>query len=182
MIADTSGRIREVNLSSGIITTVAGNGGNGYVGDNGPAAGANLVDPASVVVDASGDLFIADTNNDRIREVNVATGIITTVAGSNLAGYSGDSGQATKAALSHPTGVAVDASGNLFIADEYNNRVREVNLATGIITTVAGNGTAGYSGDGSQATGAELTIRWAWRSTRRGTCSLPTRPTTVSAR
>jgi hypothetical protein len=164
-------RIREVNLSTGVITTVAGNGTVGYSGDNGPATAAELGNPAGIAVDSAGHLFIADTGDntlivigkgaianpgERIREVILSTGVITTVAGNGTVGYSGDNGQATAAELSYPSGVAVDASGDLFIADFENNRIREVNLPTGVITTVAGNGTAGYSGDNGPATAAEL--------------------------
>ena len=92
-------------------------------------------------MDSAGDLFIADTDNNRIREVNHATGVITTVAGNGTQGYSGDNGPATAAELMLPRGVAVDSAGDLFIADADNNRIREVNHATGVITTVAGNGT-----------------------------------------
>jgi uncharacterized protein (TIGR03437 family) len=154
-IAD-SGRIRKVS-ADGIITTVAGKGTGGYSGDGGPATSAS-VDPTSVAVDASGNLFIADTGNNRIRKVS-ASGIITTVAGngpsSPVGGYSGDGGVATSASLNFPLGVAVDASGNLFIADYSNQRVRKVS-PSGIITTVAGNGTAAFSGDGGLAASASL--------------------------
>ena len=128
----------------------------GYSGDGGPATAAELNSPTGVAVDAAGDLFIADSGNNRIREVNLATGMITTVAGNGTGGYSGDGGPATAAELDYPEGVAVDAAGDLFIADSDNNRVREVNLSTGMITTVAGNGTDGYSGDNGPATAAEL--------------------------
>ena len=153
---DLNSVIREVNASTGIITTVAGNGTSGYSGDNGPATSAELNGPDGVAVDASGNLFIAEYGNSTVREVNAQTGIITTVAGNGTSGYSGDNGPATSAKLSFPAGVAVDASGNLFIADYGNSTVREVNAQTGIITTVAGNGTGGYSGDGGPATSAKL--------------------------
>ena len=139
-----------------LMTTVAGNGTPSYSGDGGQATAAELSSPADVAVDSAGDLFIADTANNVIREVNASTGVITTVAGNGTAGYSGDNGQATAAELNAPTGIAVDSAGDLFIADTGNNVIREVNLTTGMITTVAGNGTAGYSGDGGQATAAEL--------------------------
>jgi len=148
--------IREVNGNTGDIATVAGNGAFGYSGDGGPATAAELNGPGGVAVDAQGDLFIPDYGNDAIREVNLSTGVITTVAGNGTAGYSGDGGQATAAELNAPSSVAVDAHGDLFIADSINNRIREVNLSTGVITTVAGNGTAGFSGDGGQAIAAEL--------------------------
>ena len=159
-VADYGGnRIREVNLATGVITTVAGNGTQGYSGDNGQATAAELYEPSGVAVDASGNLFIADSGNERIREVNLATGVITTVAGTGaraFGGENGDNGPATAAELNGPTGLAVDAAGDLFIGDYLENRVREVNHATGVITTVAGNGTQSYGGDGGQATAAEL--------------------------
>jgi sugar lactone lactonase YvrE len=153
-IADTfNHRVREVS-ASGVITTVAGTGSPGYSGDGGAATSARLNGPDGVAVDADGDLFIADHDNQRVREVS-ASGVITTVAGTGTYGYSGDGGAATSARLSYPSGVAVDAAGNLFIADSYNYRVRKVS-ASGVITTVAGNGIYGYSGDGGAATAAQL--------------------------
>ena len=153
---DTDSRVREVNPSTGVITTVAGKGGWGYDGDGGPATAAQLNGPETVAFDAAGNIFIADLGNDRVREVNFSTGIITTVAGNGTAGFSGDGGPATAAELYRPSGVAVDAAGNLFIADRNNNRIRRVDLSTGIITTVAGNGAAGCTGDGGPATAASL--------------------------
>ena len=136
-IADTgNNRIRKIS-PDGIITTVAGNGIAGFSGDNGPASQAQLNQPEGVAVDASGNLYIADTDNDRIREVRT-DGVIVTIAGD--AGFSGDGGPASQAQLNHPEGVAVDASGNLYIADTGNNRIRKIS-PNGIITTVAGNGT-----------------------------------------
>jgi uncharacterized protein (TIGR03437 family) len=157
-IADaTNERIRKVS-AGGVITTVAGNGDFGFSGDGGPATSASLNQPQSIVVDASGSLFIADTYNNRIRKVS-ASGVMTTVAGSApgfpASGFSGDGGPATLASLSLPSGIAEDAAGNLFIADTNNNRIRKVS-ASGIITTVAGNGNAGSSGDGGLATSAWL--------------------------
>jgi sugar lactone lactonase YvrE len=141
-------------FTPGIITTVAGHGTAGYSGDGGPATNAAMNAPNSVVSDASGNLFIVDCNNQRIRKVS-ANGVITTVAGNGSAGYSGDGGPATNASMNTPNGIAIDASGNLFISDGYNNRIRKVDQ-NGIITTVAGNGTAGYSGDGGLAINARL--------------------------
>jgi trimeric autotransporter adhesin len=155
-IADpANNRVRKVALSTSIISTIAGNGTAGYSGDNGPAAGAELQLPVSVVVDSTGNLYIADAGNDVIRKVN-SSGTITTIAGNNTVGYSGDSGLATNASLYGPSGVAVDSSGNLYIADAGNNRIRKVAAATGVITTIAGTGTAGYSGDNGAATSATL--------------------------
>jgi hypothetical protein len=156
-IADTGNNvIREVVQATGTIITVAGTGTAGYSGDGGAATSAQLNSPYGVAVDSSGDLFIADAGNNVIREVIPATGIIITVAGTGKAGYSGDGAAATSAQLNSPLGVAVDSSGNLYVADTGNNAIREVVQATGTIITVAGTGTAGYSGDGAAATSAEL--------------------------
>jgi hypothetical protein len=128
----------------------------GFSGDGHAAASAELNDPIAVTVDASGNLFIADAGNNRIREVHHATGIINTVAGNGAPGYSGERQPATRAKLDFPLGLAVDSAGDLFIANASNDRVQVVNHATGLITSVAGNGTAGYSGDGHAATSAQL--------------------------
>jgi hypothetical protein len=146
-------------LSSGsIITTIAGNGGFGYTGDHGPAAMTELGNPSSIATDSQGDLLIADIDNCVIREVDRTTGVITTVAGNGDQGYSGDGGPATAAELDQPVGVAVDAQGDIFIGDLFDNVVREVYHATGTIATVAGNGIDGYSGDGGPATAAKLQV------------------------
>ena len=153
-IADTwKNRIRRVT-PAGTITTVAGKGQSGYSGDGGPATAASLNAPYGVAVDATGNLYIADNYNHRIRKVT-AGGTITTVAGYGSGGFSGDGGPATAAMLGNPRGVAVDAAGNLYVADSGNYRVRKV-AAAGVITTVAGNGQRGYSGDGGPATSASL--------------------------
>ncbi len=162
--------VANVQIQPGDIATVAGNGQAGYSGDNGPATSAQIDWPYAVAVDNSGNIYIADTNNNVIREVT-SGGTITTFAGvSNNGqgcdvanGYSGDGGPATQAIMNCPLGVAADSSGNVYIADTYNNVVRMVNSG-GIINTVAGNGTGhgngcdagGYSGDGGPATQAEL--------------------------
>jgi len=146
-------RIRMVN-ASGTISTFAGNGTAGYSGDGDAATSAEINTPKGLAVDASGNIYIADEANNRIRKVNTS-GIISTVAGNGTAGYSGDGGAATSAEINSPYGVAIDASGNLYIADEANNRIRMVNTS-GTISTIAGNGTAGFSGDGGAATSAEL--------------------------
>jgi uncharacterized protein (TIGR03437 family) len=145
-IADFSNnRIRKV--SSGTITTVAGNGLAGYSGDGGPALNAQLTTPAAVAVDSSGNLYIGDTGNNAVRKVSGGT--ITTVAGNGLAGYSGDNGPATSANVGNPTGIAVDSSGNLYVAGG-SSRVRKV-YTSGLIATIAGNGAIGYTGDGGSA-------------------------------
>jgi len=137
-----------------IITTVAGNGAQGFSGDGGLATNAKLNDPFGITIDATGNIYIVDTDNSRIRKM-ATSGIITTIAGTSTAGYSGDGGQATNAELSQPWGITFDAANNLYIADYGNNRVRKVNTL-GIITTIAGKGTFNYSGDGGQATAAGL--------------------------
>jgi sugar lactone lactonase YvrE len=148
-------RIRKVN-SSGVITTIAGNGTMGYSGDGGQATDAEFFDPNTIAFDKAGNLYITDFENEVIRKVITSTGIINTIAGTGTLGYSGDGGQATAAQLSSPVGIALDTAGNIYFSDEGNNDVRKITISTGIITTVVGTGTAGYNGDGSQATAAEL--------------------------
>jgi streptogramin lyase len=145
-----------INCRGQIITTIAGNGTGSYSGDGGAATAAELSGPSGVTIDGSGNVFIADFNNNCIRKVNTL-GIISTIAGSDTGGYSGDGGAATAAILDYPYGVAVDGSGNVYIADQLNNRIRKVNTS-GIISTFAGNGTGGYSGDSIAATAAELFV------------------------
>jgi len=146
-------RVRKID-PSGIISTVAGNGTQGFSGDGGPATSASLYSPKGVALDAAGNLYIADGNNNRIRKVS-PSGTISTAAGNGAEGFSGDGGPATRASLARPTGLAVDASGNLYIGDSFNVRIRKVSLA-GTITTVAGNGVPGFSGDGGPATSASF--------------------------
>ncbi len=145
-----------VYAAEGDITTVAGIGGGGFNGDGGPATSTLLFLPGGVTVDGSGNLYIADSNNQRIRKVDGATGLISTVAGNGIQGFSGDGGLATIARLNDPSGVAVDGSGNLYIADRSNNRIRKVDVASGLISTVAGYGPSGYNGDSRPATSASL--------------------------
>jgi trimeric autotransporter adhesin len=154
LIADLlNERVREVS-NNGTIATVAGNGIAGFSGDNGLATSASLFYPGWLAIDGSGNLYIADEANYRVRKVNPA-GTITTVAGNGVYGYSGDNGPATSASMSEPAGLAVDAGGNLYIADIYNHVVRKVDTS-GTITTIAGNGTEGHSGDGGPATSASF--------------------------
>jgi hypothetical protein len=159
-IADENNSVIRKVDASGNIWTVAGtynsNGYGGYSGDGGAATNAALSWPTAVVVDGSGNLYIADANNNVIRKVD-ASGIITTVAGNGNVDYTGDSGPATNATLNWPGSIAVDCSGNLYIADSYNSVIRKVD-ASGIITTVAGNGSWGYTGDRGSATNA--TLNW----------------------
>jgi sugar lactone lactonase YvrE len=146
-------RIRRVDRS-GVITTVAGSGEAGFGGDGGPATSARMKWPHSVTVDGAGNLFVADSPNSRIRRID-PRGIITTVAGNGLEGFSGDGVPATATGLNRPKGVAIGPDGMLYIADSLNNRVRRVD-AQGIITTIAGTGQAGAEGDGGFATQAQL--------------------------
>jgi len=157
-IADSlNNRIREVSASTGIITTVAGNGLYGSSVDGGLATNSSLSEPFGIAVDSAGNIYIADTYSCKIRKVTASTGIITNVAGVAFScSYSGDGGLATGATLAYPYAVAVNSSGNIYIADTENERIREVNAGTGIISTVAGNGTQGYGGDGGPATSALL--------------------------
>ncbi len=149
-------RIRMVDHLSGIITTVAGDGTPGFSGDNGLAINAKLNYPMNVAFDGLYNLYISDAFNARIRKIDHATGVITTVAGNGVSGFSGDNNYAINAQLNIPTGLAFDGSGNLYFADQANNRIRKVDNATGIITTVAGNGNSGYSGDNGPATSGQL--------------------------
>jgi sugar lactone lactonase YvrE len=154
-IADSfNHRVRRVDADTGMITTVAGTGVPGYLGNGGPATEAQLAFPSYVAVDANGSLYIADGMNDRIQRVDAMTGIMTTAAGTGLAGNTGDGGPATSATLGYPSGLAVDLEGNLYFADTENHRIRRVDAATGIITTVAGTGPEGFAGDGGPATEA----------------------------
>jgi len=182
-IADTyNNRIRVVNTGSSSITiagvsiapgdiaTVAGNGTAGYSGDGGAATSAELNFPYSVALDRAGNAYITDCHNQRIRVVNtgsssitiagvtIAPGNIATVAGNGTAAYNGDNIAATNAELNGPVGVAVDSANNIYVSDQENNRIRLITASTGIISTVAGNGTEGYSGDGGAATSAELDL------------------------
>ncbi|HEX4996877.1 MAG TPA: FG-GAP-like repeat-containing protein, partial [Terriglobia bacterium] len=153
-IVEINDRIRKVS-PDGVITTVAGTGEIGFNGDGQAATSAQLFHPNGVAVDASGNLYIADTYNHRIRKVTTS-GIISTVAGTGDSGFGGDEGPGAAAQLQWPSAVAVDRSGNVYIADVGNHRIRKVS-PEGIISTFAGTGTPGFSGDGGPATLAELT-------------------------
>ncbi|HTB32456.1 MAG TPA: T9SS type A sorting domain-containing protein [Bacteroidia bacterium] len=148
-----NGRIRKID-TSGIISSIAGNGAYGFSGDGGSALNAEFEDPAGICGDKSGNIYVADEFNNRVRKIS-KSGIISTVAGSASRGYSGDGGPATGAELYYPSSVAVDDSNNIFIADESNNAIRKVN-SSGIIFTIAGNGIGGFTGDGGPSNTAEL--------------------------
>jgi sugar lactone lactonase YvrE len=147
--------VREFS-AAGVLSTIAGSGVQGFSGDNGPAVAAELDSPCGLAIDAAGNLYVADTHNQRVREIAAATGIITTVAGTGKAGYTGDGGAASAAQLDHPTAIAIDAAGDIYIADTGNHRVRRVAAATGVIATIAGDGIEGFGGDGGAAIAAAI--------------------------
>jgi sugar lactone lactonase YvrE len=152
-------RVRKVTASTGIIGTVVGTGGaggtGGFSGDGNFAVFAQLKRPGGIALDGAGNLYIADTENNRIRKIDAVSGIITTVAGTGSLGFSGDGGLATQAQL-RPTTIDVDAAGNIYFCDDQNSRLRKITAATGIITTIAGTGTNGYNGDNIPAATAQL--------------------------
>jgi len=142
---ESKSMIRRVDAVTGIITTAAGTGSSGYSGDNAAATSAKIKNPEGLRLDLAGNLYIADSKNYVVRKVNTA-GVITTVAGTGVAGYSGDNGPATKAKLNVPMDVSVDAAGNVYIADSTNYVIREVSAATGQISTIAGTGSNAFNG------------------------------------
>lgn len=153
-IADRNNNCVRLVNTSGVIKTIAGSSSAGSSGDGGAATAATLNNPGRVFVDASGNVYISDRNNYKVRKVNTS-GIISTFIGTGTAGYSGDGGAATAAEINTPFMVKADASGNIYLADLSNYRIRMVN-SSGTITTIAGNGSAGYSGDGGAATAAAI--------------------------
>ena len=156
-VADTwSHRVRRIDLSTGWIETLAGSAGSGYAGDGGMASEAVLNRPIGVAVDASGSVYVADTGNQRVRKIDVATGIVSTVGGIGTPGYSGDGETGAAARLARPRGLAVDATGNLYVADSANHRVRRIDSATGIITTFAGSGSPALRWTGGNADEARM--------------------------
>ncbi|HEY6392594.1 MAG TPA: Ig-like domain repeat protein, partial [Bryobacteraceae bacterium] len=155
-------RVRRVDAATGIIRTIAGGLNPGFGGDGGPPGSASQLNtPGGLAIDGSGSVYIADSGNNRVRRIDGATGIISTVAGNGVAAFSGDGGPATSASLNYPSAVAVDSAGTLYIADGSNGRIRRVDAATGIITTLAGAGGASYNGDGIAATSANLGFPYA---------------------
>jgi sugar lactone lactonase YvrE len=155
-IADTfNNRIRRVAADTGVIRTVAGTGAEGFAGDDGPATGAALNRPRALVLDASGSLFVADSDNSRVRRIDTRAGSISTVAGNGRTTIADDGAPAQSAALLRPRGIAVDSAGNVFVADTENHRIRKVDAVTGAIATMAG-GRRGPEGDGGAALSASL--------------------------
>jgi sugar lactone lactonase YvrE len=141
LIADSGNqRIRRVVAATGTIMTIAGTGTPGFDADGVPAHQAKLSNPVAIALGPSGDLFIADSTNHRIRRVDLNSGVISTAVGTGTPGFAGDGGAATQAQLATPTGVAIDTDGNLYIADHDNQRVRRVDAKTGLITSIAGKG------------------------------------------
>lgn len=154
-IADSgNNRVRVVDADTGLISTIAGTGTASFSGDGGPATSATLNNPKGLAVDSAGNVYIADGGNQRIRKITASTGVISTIAGTGTAGFSGDGGSATAAQINWPYGMAIDSSGVLYFADSNNHRVRKI--SGGVISTVAGSGSAGFSGDGASATAAKL--------------------------
>ncbi len=149
-------RVRKIESSTKIITTIAGTGTGGYSGDNGPATDAELFIPSAVIVDTNGNVYISDAENMVIRKVDGTTNIITTFAGTGVSGSLGDGGPATDAQLNAPAGLCFDKVGNIIFADAHNSKIRKIDISTGIITTIAGTGAFGYTGDNGPATHAIL--------------------------
>ncbi len=141
-----------VNVTSNLIQTVAGNGASAFAGDDGPGPAASLSFPVTLALDAHGDLFIADANNNRVRLLNGTTGLISTYAGTGSTGFNGDGMHRTMTSISLPRGLALDLGGNLFVADAGNNRIRMVSATTGSVSTVAGGSSQGSAGDNGLAT------------------------------
>jgi len=158
-ISDTNnGRIRMVAAQTGIISTIAGPGVSGTLGDGGPATSAYLGYAYGIVLDKTGNLYVADAGTSRVRMIAADTGIISTVAGGGTQGQPGDGGLATAAYIGYPEDVTLDGLGNIYISDAGNERIRKVSASTGIITTIAGNGAIGASGDGGLATAADINV------------------------
>lgn len=157
LFSDTANhRVRKADANTGLVATVAGNGSPGSTGDGGPATQASLQSPDGLALDTAGNLYIADAGNGLVRKIEAGTGVIRTLAGNRTYGYSGDGGPATAASLFDPCDVAFDKAGNLLIADTLAQVVRKVDIRAGVITTVAGTGIQGYSGDNGPATLARL--------------------------
>jgi sugar lactone lactonase YvrE len=158
-IADAgNNRIRKVNASNGVINTIVGNGNPSSTGDGGLATSASINNPTAVCIDGNNNMYIAEQSGNRIRKVNMVTGIISTICGNGQASFTGDNSLATAATLNGPTDICVDYGGNLFIADQLNGRIRRIDAVSGIIKTVVGNGSGTFSGDGGLAINAGMVM------------------------
>jgi sugar lactone lactonase YvrE len=156
-IADVADqRVRAVELRTGQIGTVAGTGRKEHAGDGKPAREASLLGPRAVHLDRAGHLFICEREGNSIRRIDARSGLISTVAGTGVKGYSGDGGPATQATFNGPKEIDIDASGNIFVVDTENHAIRRIDAQSGVVTTVAGNGKRGGTGDGGPATDATL--------------------------
>src|SRR5665213_2844289 len=151
-----SQKILKIDAVTGVVTTVAGNGTNGYNGDGILATSAEIYNPNAIAVDAAGNIYIADYANQRIRKVTASTGLISTIAGTGVYGYNGDSLPGSATQIKESTGLAVDAAGNVYFTDLGNMRIRKIDAATGNVYNVAGNGIQGYNGDNIPALTAEF--------------------------
>lgn len=156
-------RVRKITMSSGIISTVAGTGTVGYNGDGIAATTAQLNFPHDLAFEVNGNLYITDGSNNRVRKIDMTTGIISTIAGTGISGYNGDGIPATSAQLANPSGIIFDNAGNIFITEFAGSRIRKITKSTGLISTIAGTGVAGYNGDGIAATTAQLNNCWSAR-------------------
>ncbi len=165
-------RVRKIDALTGLISTIAGNGVPGYNGDEIPATEAELAYPVGMALDTAGNIYIADQVNNRIRKITISDGIIHTIAGGGTNGL-GDGGLATNASLSTPLGIAIDKWGNIYISDSQNFRIRKINASDGIINTIAGNGSYGYSGDGGPAKNASIAIIFSVAVDTSGNIYLP---------
>ncbi len=154
VLDQANNNVRKVDVGTGIIAAFAGNSTGGFSGDNGPAIMAQLQAPRAIAFDSIGNAYITDQMNHRVRKVDT-NGIITTYVGTGVSGYFGDGGQASAAQISNPCGISIDKLGNIFIVDNGNGRIRKIDV-TGMISTYAGDGTNGFSGDGGLATLAQL--------------------------
>ena len=147
--------IRRIDARSGVITTIAGCGERGFAGDGGPAVQARMDQPYGIVIDRTGNIYVADRLNGRVRRIDGASGVITTLAGDGSGKFSGDGGKSDRSGMAEPNGLALDREHRrLFIADVADHRVRVIDLASGIITTFAGTGEARHDGDGGAAAAA----------------------------
>ena len=163
-IADSHNhRVREVAAATGTIKTIAGTGAAGFSGDRGLATAAQLDLPTALAIDSAGNVYVADTDNHRVRRIDAGTGMISTVVGNGVEAFAGDNGPTTAASIDSPNGLALDSAGNLYVADTHNGRVRKVIAATGVISTVAGSGFVSgniqmFGGDGGAAMVAGLAL------------------------